>query len=267
MRLTAMQKAFEAYLTSGDNDAPPELLESIRGSRTLAAEDGLKIYHNAYRARLLSVLREDFPALYQWLGDDSFEQLAFAYLAAWPSSHFSLRWLGEKLPCFISGYLADPQSSVVRELAELEWAFTLAFDAPDVKPLSLEMMATLSPDEWTSLTVKLQPSVRWLELHYNTLERWKAVKGESPSPDPEPLPEPMICLVWRFDLTCQYRTLGRGEADALKLMVQGNVTFSGLCATLFDELGERAPLQAATWLKQWVSEGLLIQAGPRSDQG
>ncbi|MDF5996175.1 DNA-binding domain-containing protein [Pseudomonas aeruginosa] len=44
----------------------------------------------------MAVLREDFPALQQWLGEESFEQLALAYIAAWPPRHFSIRWLGEK---------------------------------------------------------------------------------------------------------------------------------------------------------------------------
>ena len=101
MSLIALQTAFETYLT-GDSALPSnELLEQIRGSTALSALEGLQIYHNAYRSRLLAVLREDFPALLHWIGNESFEQLALAYLAAWPPRHFSIRWLGEKLPEFI----------------------------------------------------------------------------------------------------------------------------------------------------------------------
>ena len=130
----------------------------IQGSNTLPAADGLMIYHNAYRARLLSVMREDFPALHRWLGDESFEQLALAYISAWPPRHFSLRWLGEKLPEFVRGYIAEPQRSPMLELATLEWAFTLAFDAPDAVPLSLDVMGSFSADDWVYLRVSLIPS-------------------------------------------------------------------------------------------------------------
>ncbi|SFQ03260.1 DNA-binding domain-containing protein [Pseudomonas borbori] len=256
MRLSAQQKALERYLATGDSVIPPELLEQIQGSNTLPAADGLMIYQNAYRARLLSVMREDFPALHRWMGDESFAQLAMTYISAWPSRHFSLRWLGEKLPEFIRGYIAEPQRSPMIELATLEWAFTLAFDAPDAVPLSLDLMSRFSADDWVNLRVCLTPSARWLQLQHNTVGMWAAAKAEADMPDAVALSEPLDCLVWRRELVCQYRTLEPGEAAALRLLIDGG-SFASMCENLVGQHGEQAPLQAATWLKQWVGEGLL----------
>lgn len=258
MRLSALQAALEAYLLTGNSEASPELFDQIHGSAALPAAQGLMIYHNAYRARLLSVLREDYPALQRWLGDASFEQLALAFIATWPSRHFSLRWLGEKLPKFIGSYVAEPQLTPLLELAELEWAFTLAFDAPDAELLALDAMSRFADEDWTSLRVRLHPSVNWLRLQRNTLEIWKAAKAQAEIPETTPLQTPLDCLVWRCDLTCHYRTLAQPEAEALQRLVSGK-SFPDLCTTLFDEHGEQAPLLAATWLKQWVSEGLLLR--------
>ncbi|AOE85110.1 DNA-binding domain-containing protein [Pseudomonas sp. TCU-HL1] len=259
MHLIALQQAFERYLLDGDSTAPAELLQQLRGSEALSAEDGLRVYHHAYRARLLSVLREDFPAIHYWLGTEAFEQLAQAYIDAWPPRHFSLRWLGEPFPGFISDFLAEPQASQLRELAELEWAFTLAFDAVDETPLSLQDMATFGPEDWTGLTVRLHPSARWLTLSSNALEVWKAAKASAATPESQQLDQPLDCLVWRQGLTCQYRTLGQLEASALQLMVNKQLSFAELCTHYFDTLGERAPMQAAIWLKQWVTEELLLR--------
>lgn len=260
MSLKSLQAALEAYLT--DEGALPSdvLLEQIRSSAALRALDGLKIYHNAYRARLLTVLREDFPALHQWMGEESFEQLVMAYIAAWPPRHFSIRWLGERLPEFIGCYVAEPQLSPMRELTELEWAFTLAFDAQDADVLLLESMSSFSPEDWISLRVSLTPSARWLQLQYNVLALWKAAKSEDLLPAITRLPANQDCLVWRHDLVCQYRSLEPEEASALKFFVEGG-SFAELCESLHPEHAEQAPLQAATWLKQWVSEGLLIRMG------
>ena len=159
MSLIIQQAALEAYLTDESTLPSDVLLEQIRSSTALSALEGLKIYHNAYRARLLTVLREDFPALYHWMGEESFEQLAMAYIAAWPPRHFSIRWLGEKLPEFIGCYVAEPQLSPMRELAKLEWAFTLAFDAQDAEALSLERMSSFSAEDWISLSVSLTPQL------------------------------------------------------------------------------------------------------------
>lgn len=81
------------------------------------------------------------------------------------------------------------QAAPLSELARLEWAFTLAFDAIYVAPLSL------AADETTAL-------------------------------------QGMIEQGWRFAELC-------GE---------------------WAHLGEQAPIQAVSWLRQWLSDGLL-QAG------
>ncbi len=256
MSLITQQAALEAYLT--DEGALPSdaLLGQIRSSTALSALEGLKIYHNAYHARLLTVLREDFPALHQWMGEESFEQLALAYIAAWPPRHFSIRWLGEKLPEFIGSYIAEPQLSPMRELAELEWAFTLAFDAQDVEALSLQAISEFSAEDWVSLRVCLIPSARWLRQQYNTLELWKAAKSGDLLPVTIQPAGNLDCLVWRHDLVCQYRSLEPGEASALRFFVEGG-SFAKLCELLGATHGLQAPLQAATWLKLWVDEGLL----------
>lgn len=258
MRLNTLQDALEAYLADEHALPSAELLEQVQGSPALNAADGLRIYHNAYRARLLAVLREDFTALQQWLDPESFDQLAMAYLAAWPPRHFSIRWLGDKLPDFIAGYVAEPQLSPMRELATLEWAFTLAFDACDADVLSAESMRSLSAEDWVTLKAALVPSVNWLQLQYNTLELWRAAKAESPLPAITRLPGNQSCLVWRHDLVCRYRSLEPDEATALRLFAGGE-PFAGLCESLLTQHGEQAPMQAAIWLKQWVSDGLLVR--------
>lgn len=256
MRLSALQDALESYLATGDSVVTPELLEQIQGSSLLPATDGLMIYHNAYRTRLLSVMRDDFPALHRWLGDESFEQLALAYISAWPPRHFSLRWLGEKLPEFIHHYVAEPQRSPMLELAKFEWAFTLAFDAPDATPLSLDAMSCFSAEDWINLRVCLTPSASWFQLRHSSLDIWKAAKAEVAIPDAVVLSAALDCLVWRHELVCQYRTLAPDEASALRLLTDGG-SFASLCEDLLGKYGEQAPLQAATWLKHWVGEGLL----------
>ncbi|PTQ73221.1 DUF2063 domain-containing protein [Pseudomonas sp. GV071] len=252
MRLKDWQLSLEAYLLDAQGQPAPALLSSLQGSATLSAETGLAIYHNAYRARLQEALRGDFPALLALLGDEVFAQLAGDYLQANPSEHFSLRWLGARF----AGFLAEPAWA---ELARLEWAFTLAFDAPPGSPLTLTQMASLAPAEWPELRVRCLPSVQWLELHYNSLAIWRAVKNDQPLLASAPLAEAQTCLVWRADLQGQFRTLGPDEAVALHGMVEQGWSFAELCLSLAERAENPAAL-AAGWLKQWLSEGLLQRA-------
>ncbi len=248
MRLSEFQQRFEAYLVDDSGDAEPELLATIRGGPELGALEGLRIYHHAYRARLVDALRGDYPTLHHWLGDEEFESLAHAYLRAYPSRHFSLRWLGAGLAGFIESWLVAEQAASLAELARLEWAFTLAFDAPDADPLTLEQMAQLPAQEWPALRLAFLPSVQRVPCCHNSLALWQAVKGERDFPGSRLLDRPELCLVWRQGLVGQYRSLAEEESRALLGMVVQGWNFAELCA----EVGD--PMQAAQWLKLWITE-------------
>lgn len=258
MRLSEWQQAVEAYLLGGQACPPAELRASLIGSPALDVDQGLAIYHNAYRARLQETLRGDYPALHHWLGDDEFAALAAAYLDAHPSRHFSLRWLGEALPGFIEGHLVPQQSAPLAELARLEWAFTLAFDAPDGHPLSLQTMAELPAEDWPALRVGLLPSVQWQACRHNSLAIWRALKAEAEFPGSAPLPQAEVCLVWRQARISRFRCLSAAEAEALDGMARQGWNFAELCGQL-SLLGDGAAPQAAAWLKQWLSDGLLAR--------
>ena len=260
MRLSEWQQAVEAYLLGGQATPPAELRASLIGSPALDVDQGLAIYHNAYRARLQETLRGDYACLHHWLGDEEFAALAAAYLDAHPSRHFSLRWLGESLPAFIEGHLVPEQSAPLAELARLEWAFTLAFDAPDGQPLSLQTMAELSAEDWPALSVSLLPSVQWLTCRHNSLAIWRADKAESAFPGSEALARDEVCLIWRQARISRFRCLSAAEAEALDGMAHRGWNFAELCGRL-SNLGDGAALQAAAWLKQWLSEGLLERRG------
>ncbi len=256
MRLSDWQQAIEAYLLGADAAPNAALQASLIGSPSLSVTQGLAIYHHAYRARLLGVMREDFPAVRYWLGDEDFAALVQAYLAANPSQHFSLRWLGERFAGFIAQHYAAEAAAPLVELANLEWAFTLAFDAPSGEPLNLAQMAELAPTEWPALRVQWLPCVQSLPLHYNSVALWQAAKSEAEFPLSERLVQPSLCLVWRQQQVCHYRSLGSDEASALQGMCDAGWSFAELCEQLAGQ-GEQAPLLAAGWLKQWLSDGLL----------
>ncbi|MBX9756780.1 MAG: DNA-binding domain-containing protein, partial [Pseudomonadaceae bacterium] len=241
------------YLLGADAQPNTALQASLIGSPTLSVEQGLSIYHHAYRARLLGVMLEDFPAVRYWLGDEQFAVLVQAYLDAYPSRHFSLRWLGEIFAEFLQQQLNPEHSAPLVELAKLEWAFTLAFDALPGEPLSLQQMAQLPASEWPGLQVQLLPCVQRLQLHYNSVALWQAAKAEGEFPPSARLAQPTLCLLWRHQLISQYRSFAPDEARALLGMCDAGWTFAELC----EQLAEHAPVKAAGWLKQWLSEGLL----------
>lgn len=264
MRLNDWQRAFEKYLSGEHSTANPALIASLTGGLTLDVNTGLAIYHNAYRARLLEVLQGDYPAIWQWLGDDEFEQLATAYIRQFPSRHYSLRWFGEGFEVFIREHLVAKQSAPLAELAALEWAFTLAFDAPSGTPLTVQDMMVLAQEDWSTLRVSPSPSLRWLECAFNSVALWRAGKNEIPFPGSKALGEPHIVVISRTELVCHYRSLETAEANALKGMFERGLNFGELCCVLSASYGEGAPVQAVIWLKQWIHDGWLERCNPAS---
>lgn len=252
MLLKEWQLAFETFLLEENPSANPMLSESLIGGPTLDVGTGLAIYHNAYKARLLDVLRNDFPTILHWMGDEEFDGLATAYIRQSPSAHFSLRWLGKGFEGFVREHLVPEQSAPLAELIALEWAFTLAFDAPAAEPLTIEAMAALAPEQWPELRVRAVPSMQSLECRFNSLSLWRSVKEETEFPHSMPVEIPQLCLIWRKGLICNYRSLDPAQASALDGVLNGGWSFSELCAELAVTYGEGASLQAVTWLKQWI---------------
>lgn len=258
MRLTEWQRAFEQHLLAPPGVDVNGFDASLIGGPTLDVKTGLAIYHNAYRARLQEVLREDFATVWHWLGDEEFARLVGAYIDGYPSTHFSLRWFGERFAGFIDEHLVAEQAAALSELARLEWAFTLAFDAPQGPVLTLDNMARLAPQDWPGLQAALVPSAQTLLCRFNSLAQWQSVKEQAAFPQSEELPQAEVCLIWRDGLVCRYRTLDSAQALALMGMADGGWTFAELCSELAVSHGEGAPLQAVTWLKQWILDGLLV---------
>ncbi len=141
--------------------------------------------------------------------------------------------------------------------------FTLAFDAPQGQPLSLNDMALLPPEDWPGLQVALTPSVQQRLCHFNSVGIWRASKDGRISQAATP-------WTWRrsawygafIRCACHYRSLEPAEALALAGMVTTGWTFAELCEQLAVTYAEGAPLQAVTWLKQWVQDGLLQRRAP-----
>ncbi len=247
--LFELQSCFSRSIIDHNNDIEPWLAET--------ETPALAIYNNAYRIRLQETLAQDYPALMQLLGNDAFMILASEFILEYPSASFSLRTFGQRLACFLG---TDPnyrQQPYLAELADFEWQLTDVFDLADTPVAGIEDMNSIPPEAWPSLTLKLHASSRWLTLRWNIGEIYPALKSNSPVPDLIKHPRRKHYLIWRQSYSPHYRILDAQEWLALKTFE--NNDFSKLCLTLSElsETPEKAPLQAATYLKSWLTAGLI----------
>lgn len=236
----------EAELVFEDLAAPPA------GDRA----DRVDIYREGYRLRLIGSLATDYPATKTLLGEDRFGQLARAFVEAYPSPFFNLRWYGAEFADFI-GRQGQRDDTPAARLAAFEWAIAGAFDGADAKPVTVEDLARIPPEAWPDLRFELHPTVRRLEVPGAVPGTWKAaVAGESlPAPVPEDVPSAWI--VWRKDLAVLYRPADPDEVEALDQAACG-ANFAEVCAGLSGHVSEpETAMRAAVLLRRWVEEGLI----------
>jgi len=215
---------------------------------------GLAIYHNAYRLRAIEALSSDYPMLSRWLGQERFSRLAQDYLAAHPSTHFSLRWFGRHLPDFLSRQ-GPPEWA---EMASFEWALSLAFDCADAEPLSVGVLAGIPPQDWPGLKFRLHPGLTLLRLRYPVPPLWKQLQSENSPPQSLAAGHPVSWMIWRRGLKTYFRSLTDHEAVALASLLAGE-PFAELCEALSGlDLPIDVVHQAALWLRKWLEEGVIV---------
>lgn len=254
----ALQASFQTALLQDQPLSSGLLLP--RGDRQFG------VYLNAYRARLRSALRDNYEALPLVMGDEAFDALANAYIAAQPSTHYSLRWFGHQLAAFMATHEALVDHPAMVDLARLEWALRRAFDAAQATPLSREDLLALSPQEWPTLCLGLHPSVHWLPLQWAVGPVWHALKaGQEEVPAPEVLSHHL--LVWREGMQTRWQSL----TDAQSVFVQGlqaGHPFGHICEILADQVGEdQAAATAVAVLRELLANGVISALQTAADVG
>lgn len=252
-RLRILQQDFQRHVLRPAGDMESRVIATARAG----AQERLDIYVNAYRLRLLEALGTDFPALHTLVGDEEFDQLGRAYIDAHPSRHFSLRWYGHGLAAFLHTAPPYAEHPVLSEMAQFEWAMSLAFDAADGTPVTVDDILALPPQAWASMGLLPHASVQRVNLRWNVPAFWKAVQAQETPQAPVQAGQPIGWVLWRQALNTYFRSLTADEAWGLDALLAG-VSFPHLCQGLCEWIAEdHAPAHAAGMLKRWVQDGLV----------
>jgi Putative DNA-binding domain len=257
--LARQQSEFQRAILTGDDAILAEIPDSSREKR----ETLFGVYRYAYASRLVEAMRNDHKLLHIYLGDEMFDAMGHAYVAAYPSQHPNLRWFSGHLPDFLKSAEAYGKYPVLSDLAALEKALNDAFDAVEAPVVGIADMAAFAPEAWAALTFKPHPSAQRLDLSTNAAAIWLALKADEGPPEPLSLAEPDRLLVWRQDVTPVFHQLGAEEAMMWDEAARG-IAFGVLCSMLatYDD-PDGAAARGAAYLHGWVTAELLtgVSAG------
>ena len=96
--LKDIQDRFQQAILQGDGNA---IFDDIKDSPKEKKATLLGVYQFAYGARLLEFLQNDYPIVWGYVGDESFEKFAAGYIKAYPSDQPNARWYGRYFAEFL----------------------------------------------------------------------------------------------------------------------------------------------------------------------
>jgi Putative DNA-binding domain len=219
----------------------------VKPNDRLTSFERLEIYNRQYWFRVIGAVTEDYPALNAVLGSKRFDKLVLTYLKENPSTSFTLRNLGARLPAWLEHHaeFAPTRHALLLDVARLEWAYVESFDRAAVAPLTLEDFAGLGADSRLSL----QPHLQLLDLKYPVDELVLAVHQATPPSDimsnavterkqrarprlPRMRRSPVFLAVHRFENSVYYRRIEH-EAFLLLSALQGHCALGDAIDTAF----------------------------------
>lgn len=252
--LKDIQEKFQQSILNQDETVLEEIVDTSKEERDVL----LGVYQHAYGARLIEFLENDYPHTLNYLGDEIFQQVSKDYYEAHPSDDPNARWFGRHFAEFLSRHDELHSNPEVGELAHLEYALGLAFDAPDLPSLTLNAFRQFRPEDWPSMTFKAHPSTSRLSLQTNASEIWTSLhKGQDViTSKSNAMITELIC--WRGESMARFRPMSYDEAMIWDEAQKG-ANFSQLCEMLGTYWpSEEAPLKAAGYLQAWVNSEFLV---------
>jgi hypothetical protein len=244
MSLLTLQRRMRGHLLSGDAIVATDL----RGDPAA----GLAVYHNAYRVQLIECLRDTYEKLSAWLGDDAFEAAARRHIETNPPQSWTLAdYGGNFADTLIALYPEDPE---VLELAWLDWTLRRAFDGANADPVNPGQLGDI---DWDAAVFTFVPTLTLGSVTTNCAALWSAMAAEQMPPAVMRLLAASDLLVWRRDLSPQFKTLSALEAHALRLGLAGT-PFGEICQFALHAAGEsQAAAVTSQLLATWLRDGIV----------
>ncbi|WP_028022400.1 HvfC/BufC N-terminal domain-containing protein [Enterovibrio calviensis] len=226
-----------------------------QSAQRLPAKDRLAIYHNAYRVRLVDVLRDTFGHTVIYLGDDWFNQLANDYVQSHHSRYNNIGFYGDIFPEFLAQQLPDDLE--VSELAALDWTLRRAFDGADSSVMTLEDLQNIASTESQDGSLKPVPTLSVATHHFNTLDIWHAIDQDTVPPEVAPLPQPVDVLIWRKGHSPHFRSISPIESAAIDYVSAG-MNVNDLGAKLSAQFPDSdMSVEFGQMLLRWINDEVL----------
>jgi hypothetical protein len=238
----------------------------------LKAHQRIQIYNQQYWWRLLNTLHDNFPLVTRLFGYHAFnEEIGIPYLTQYPPNHWSLTTLGEKLTEWITESYHAPDQQLILNAAQLDWAFTASFIAPQKANLNLEQIIQEGVEGMLSHIFYLQPHIYLFKWDYDLLTfREIFIQKDVAYWTKNNFPPLAKGRSYHFVLSRSlknniiWKEISAGEYALLYLLKKGS-TLENACQFLQDQetsLYEHVVNHLQKWFQDWVQRHWLTLERP-----
>jgi hypothetical protein len=249
----------QAITRPGGTPEPASVARVVRPSSRMSALERLGVYQDAYFARLLECLTDDYPALRCLLGRERFSALCRRYIAHYPPRAPSLNEYGKSLPDFCASAAvahvceATPAytATLLRDLARIEWASVELIHAPSAPTLTADEILARQAD-FGNTTLIAAPTIRLLRLEHPAHALYLGLRaGRSAE---QPAPAVAFELLRRSDWQVLHTELERPEGELLASVLGGAPLAIALAAATEREVSEH---DVSAYFQRWLAAGLF----------
>jgi len=241
--------------------AAPDLESVVLPSKALTSTERLDIYAHMYYARLLEILRDEYPTTRQILGAGVFERAGRRFLTRNPSRHKTLNRLSERFPAFLARHLPrGNRNELATDVARIERAMEDVFDAPRAEPMTAAQFAAIGADEWRRVRLSVVPALRLLRLKYPANDYMNAVRGKGRPRIPRP--RATCAIVYRRGYQVYRCDQDPAQFELLAALAAGKTLSAAVRGSLAGRRGSADRLAATLggWFRDWSSAGLFAGA-------
>ncbi len=255
MRLNELQAAMRAGILGEPTEA---LLAEIDGCG-LASAARLRIHRNNTLFGLTEALRTSFPAVARLVGDRFFDFAADRFIRGAPPREPRLANYGAGFPAFLAGFEPARTLPYLPDIARLEWAVNLAYNAPDEAPLAPAALVDLAPDAYPRLRLALHSSCRLVRSGFPIKRIWLANRPGAETEGTIDLAEGgATLLVMRREFEVVLIEIEPAEHDFLaSLRDGGTIETACTCALATDAAFDLAGLLARQFARGSFARAIL----------